>query len=238
MSWLALLLIGVGVGDIVRTIRPVPAMPEAVGAGSAILVGLVAGLTDVPDVAALVAIAAVVIAWGVLSRRQESGWSAALPLVLLGVAVVAALLFSPLASEAGGGVDDWLDATPWPLLADLDTDRALLVAGALLIQCATGNVIVRMVLRCAGTSNPLTPTLKGGRLLGPMERLVILGLGLSGQVAAASAVIAAKGLIRWPELRSIESTPDQPSINEVTEYVLVGSFVSWLVALSSLVLLA
>ena len=77
--------------------------------------------------------------------------------------------------------------------------------------------------------------LKGGRLLGPMERVLILGLGLAGQLTAAAIVIAAKGLLRWPEL---QSKPEQVRIHRLTEYFLVGSFVSWLVALSSLVLLA
>ena len=51
--------------------------------------------------------------------------------------------------------------------------------------------------------------------------------------------IAAKGLIRFPELqakRDESSTVDAVGIDEVTEYFLVGSFVSWLVALASLAL--
>ena len=67
-----------------------------------------------------------------------------------------------------------------------------------------------------------------------MERVFILGLALAGQVTAASIVVAAKGLLRFPEL---SSRRDQERIHLLTEYFLVGSFVSWLVALSSLVLL-
>jgi hypothetical protein len=108
---------------------------------------------------------------------------------------------------------------------------------------STGNVIVRLVLTATGTVNPArvgsiddpATQLKGGRLLGPMERLFILGLGLAGQLTAASIVIAAKGLLRFPELRS---KPEQDRIHRLTEYFLVGSFVSWLVPLASLVLLA
>ena len=79
--------------------------------------------------------------------------------------------------------------------------------------------------------------LKGGRLLGPLERLFILGLGLAGQVTAAGLVIAAKGLIRWPEL-SAYSREEESHIDKVTEYFLVGSFVSWLVALTGLAMAA
>ena len=35
-----------------------------------------------------------------------------------------------------------------------------------------------------------------------MERVFIVGLGLAGQLTAASIVVAAKGLLRWPELQS------------------------------------
>jgi hypothetical protein len=68
-----------------------------------------------------------------------------------------------------------------------------------------------------------------------MERVFILGLGLAGNLIAASIVIAAKGLLRFPEL---QSKPDQARIHRLTEYFLVGSFVSWLLPLGFLVLLA
>ena len=104
-------------------------------------------------------------------------------------------------------------------------------------------MLVRLVLAATDTVSPALHAtsedpeqqLKGGRLLGPMERLFILGLGLGGQWTAAGLVVAAKGLLRWPELRS-ES--DQARIHRLTEYFLVGSFVSWLVALGGLLLLA
>ena len=63
----------------------------------------------------------------------------------------------------------------------------------------------------------------------------IVGLGLAGYLTAASIVIAAKGLLRFPEL---QSKREQVWIHRLTEYFLVGSFVSWLMALASLALLA
>jgi hypothetical protein len=56
-------------------------------------------------------------------------------------------------------------------------------------------------------------------------------------VTAASAVIAAKGLLRFPELQAARDE-GVPGIHEVTEYFLVGSFTSWLVSLAGLALLA
>lgn len=245
MSWLALLLIGVGVADLGHAIRPVRRWPEVVGAAVAVLVAVLADLTAPRDLAALVVIVVVVLAWGTTVRDGFGRDRAWLPLTVLGAAVAAALLLSGYAGEAGGAVQRWLDASAIPVLAGVDADRALLVAGVLLLQMATGNVIVRLVLRATGTVDPArgaahdaTRTLKGGRLLGPMERLFIVGLGLAGHVTAASIVIAAKGLLRFPELQAKRDGVTGPSIDEVTEYFLVGSFVSWSISLLSLVLLA
>ncbi len=100
-------------------------------------------------------------------------------------------------------------------------------------------MLVRLVLKATGTINPrsdggMPPTqLKGGRLLGPLERIFILALALGGQVTAASVVVAAKGLLRFPEL---SSRHEQQTVHEMTEYFLLGSFASWLVALGSFVL--
>ena len=64
MSWIAVLLIGVGIADLAQSIRPVRIVPECIGATVAVLVGLLAGLTDPSDVVALIAIAGVVVLWG------------------------------------------------------------------------------------------------------------------------------------------------------------------------------
>jgi hypothetical protein len=243
VSWIALLLIGVGIADLGHSIRPVPVVPEVAGAISAIVLGLLAGLTSARDLIALAVIAAVVVAWGRTVRDGFGRDRAWLPLLLLGLALAAGAITAPLAdtSSAGSPVADWLGGTPLPVLSGLDVAHALMLVGVLLVQMSTGNVIVRLVLRATGTVDPsrgvahdATRMIKGGRLLGPMERLFILGLGYAGHLTAASAVIAAKGLIRFPELQSKrESGPD---IDEVTEYFLVGSFVSWMISLVALVL--
>ncbi|PVG81872.1 hypothetical protein DDE18_14215 [Nocardioides gansuensis] len=244
MSWIALLLIGVAVADLAHSVWPVRVVPECVGAIAAVLVGLLAGLTSGVDVAALVVIAAVVVAWGQTVTRGFGGrgpvW---VPLLLLGVALAVAIGVSGEASPAGGWVGRWLDGAALPVVSSLTADRALLLLGAFLVQMSTGNVLVRLVLAATGTVNPARHgrpddpemQLKGGRLLGPMERVFLLSLGLAGHVTAASIVVAAKGLLRFPEL---SSRRDQERIHQLTEYFLVGSFVSWMVALVSLVLLA
>lgn len=242
MSWIAMLLIGVAVADLAHSIRPVRVVPESVGAAVAVVVGLVCGLTELRDVLALVVIAAVVVAWGITVREGFGRNRASLPLAVFGVALTVAIVVAPAAGEADGLLGDWLTRDPLPLLAGLTPDRVLLLAAAFLVQLSTGNVLVRLVLAATGTVNPTKvgglddpqTQLKGGRLLGPMERLFILGLGLAGNLTAASIVIAAKGLLRFPEL---QSRLDQTRIHRLTEYFLVGSFVSWLVPLATLLLL-
>jgi hypothetical protein len=243
MSWIAVLLVGLAVADLAHSIRPVKVVDECVGAAAAVCVGLLAGLTGVGDVVALGVIAAAVVLWGQTVTRAFAGSRPWLPLLVLGLALAVGVLTSPWAGPADGLLGAWLDSVRVPTLQGLSADRALLLLGAFLMQLSTGNVIVRLVLSATGTTNPAhhdTPAdpeqlLKGGRLLGPMERVFIVGLGLAGQLTAASIVVAAKGLLRWPEL---QSKRDQQRIHRLTEYFLVGSFVSWLVALSSLLLLA
>src|SRR5690606_32592390 len=158
-------------------------------------------------------------------------------------------LFGTLSPTDGSTLDSWLTGNALTEDSSLGADQVLLVIGGLLIQLSTGNIIVRLVLahigalRPAGVPQP-ADTLKGGRLLGPMERIFILGLGLAGQVTAAGLVIAAKGLIRFPELQAqAKADSADPTatirgqgIDALTEYFLIGSFVSWLVALSTLAL--
>lgn len=241
MSWIALLLVGLGVTDLVRSCRPLGGLEGCLGGGLALLLGLLAGLTAPGDVAALVAVAAACVAWGLTVHRHLGGGSAAPPLAVGVVAVALALLLSGTAGDGGGPLGSWLDRSDFPQVRGLSVERVLLLLGVALAQLSTGNVVVRLVLAVTGTVNPADhdtledpeQQLKGGRLLGPMERLFIVGLGLGGELTAASIVIAAKGLLRWPEL---QSRVDQARIHRLTEYFLVGSFVSWLFALTCLAL--
>lgn len=242
MSWLGILLIGFAVTDLTHAVRHTRLLPECVGALVALSVGLMAGLTSGRDVGALFVIAAVVLLWGLTVTwgfaHPGPAW---LPLGLFILALSAAVAFSGLAPEASGPLARWLDSVTLPVFHGISADRFLLLAGAFGIQLSTGNVLVRLVLKSTGTIHPLAdgrmpPTrLKGGRLLGPLERVFILALALGGQVTAASVVVAAKGLLRFPEL---SSRRDQERIHQMTEYFLLGSFMSWLVALGSYVLLS
>jgi hypothetical protein len=243
VSWIAVLLIGVGIADLVQSVKPVRILPEAVGAAVAVLTGLAAGLTETIDLVALLVIAVVVVLWGQTVTSAFGGRrSAAVPLAVIGTALAVTVWASGEAGPVTGVFAAWVQGVGVPFVSELGPELALLLLGVMLVQLSTGNVVVRLVLTVTGTVNPARHggagdpemQLKGGRLLGPMERVVIVGLGVGGHLTAASIVIAAKGLLRFPEL---SSDREQERIHQLTEYFLVGSFVSWLVALSSLVLL-
>lgn len=257
MSWIALLLLGVAVTDLVRSARAVSIVPEAIGAAVVVFAGLACDLTRPGDLVALIAIAAAVVAWGqTVWRATEStpqtlpAW---VPLAVLGATLVVLLFCSVWAQPVAGVFSTWLSRAEVPVLSGMDPNDALLAAAVFLLQLSSGNTIVRLVLLATRTVNPRaagdtqpSDQLKGGRLLGPMERVLIVGLGIAGHVTAASIVIAAKGLLRFPELQAKRDrtvptgvhdvTPT--NIDKVTEYLLVGSFLSWMVALGSLVLLS
>lgn len=246
MSWIGLLLVGIGLTDLVFSVRPMRHLPEAVGAAVLVVLGLLADPEDWRDVLALVALAAVVVAWGQTVTRGFATDRARLPLAVLAGSLALTVVLSPLAGHADGLLGTWLDEVPLPALSGLDADTGLVLLGVLLVQLSTGNVVVRLVLSATGTVDPArvhgrhVPSyrLKGGRLLGPLERIFIVGLGLAGQLTAAAIVVSAKGLLRWPELQAArDENPRGSLIHQVTEYFLVGSFVSWLVALGSLALL-
>ena len=247
MTWLGLVLIGVGTTDLVFSWWRRPRVAEALAAGAVAVLALLCGVggLGVGGVLGLLAVLVAVVVWGESVTHGFGAHRFWLPLTVLGILVAAGVAASVATDPTGGPLGDWLEASSLPVLAGLEPGRALLVTGVLLVQLSTGNVLVRLVLGVTGTTNPMrsttgpAPALKGGRLLGPMERVLIVGLGLAGELTAASIVIAAKGLLRFPELQSARASPSSgPGIHEVTEYFLVGSFVSWSVSLVSLVLVA
>lgn len=168
--------------------------------------------------------------------RSVSKPSLALAFTAFGVGLLGTIL--------GGGVAGVTPERMPPsfsgsLIEGVRPDQLVFAVGVSVAQLATANVLVRLLLDSVGV--PATTNekkLRGGRLLGPMERLFIVGLGLAGQLTAASVVVAAKGLLRFPELQRASAAglgPDGPS--DVTEYFLIGTFASWLLALGGLALL-
>lgn len=63
--------------------------------------------------------------------------------------------------------------------------------------------------------------LRGGRLIGPLERWLIVALALVGAQGIVAALMAAKGIVRFPEISKNSGEGSK------AEEFLVGSLVSW-----------
>lgn len=68
---------------------------------------------------------------------------------------------------------------------------------------------------------------KGGRLIGPLERVIVFMLTLAAAYPILAAMLAAKGIVRFPEISKDGETGAR------AEYFLVGSLVSWVIALGA-----
>lgn len=168
---------------------------------------------------------------------------AALGFVLASFLAMSALGTEPVATFSSDPiVARAIARLPFPLVAGASLPRVLFVGGVLAMLFATSNAIVRLVLTAMGTRfSNAEQRLRGGRVIGPLERVLIFGLGLAGQATAAALVIGAKGLLRYPELNGLRGEPGAAgpgarTIDVVTEYLLIGSLTSWLLALFPLVL--
>ncbi|MGX9788361.1 hypothetical protein [Mycobacterium sp. MMS18-G62] len=239
MSGLAVMLIATGVADVFRRRTDRVWLPATVAPVVVVVCAVLAGLWRLGDIALLVIAAVASVGWVLLCARAErSGQRELTPLAVFGAAAGLLIILSGWGSHVSGLV------ARWPSWVDIDVepDRLLMVVAVVLLQLVTGNQLVRLVLGSVGAVKPAgepqpSDKLKGGRLLGPMERLLILGLGLAGQLTTATAVVAAKSIIRFPEINAQKARENGGiGIDEVTEYFLVGSFASWMLALGGLAL--
>jgi hypothetical protein len=103
--------------------------------------------------------------------------------------------------------------------------EAIVVTAIAVLLTVPANWVVRLVLRLVRVETP-NDTNRAGRWIGILERLLVYVLVISGQAAAAGIVVAAKSILRFPE---ISSSPKQIA----PEYVLVGSLASWLLAFAA-----
>lgn len=214
MTVVALLLAGVGLADLLPRWRHAGALVLVV-AGA---LGLGAGWHTL-WIALLVVL--VVVVWlDAASHRSTAGTR------VLAVSLVGVLVASPALRFSDVPLQRWYDALPVPGLATVPLERAALAVGVLLFLTTAANVVVRQALGAVGPHVlEEEQTLRGGRLLGPLERWLVFGFAVAGHVAALGALVAAKGILRFPEIS--QDTRDGMR----AEYVLVGSFVSWTLAL-------
>ena len=246
-------LVSIGLADLVAGLSGEPkAGPRTIGAtvtgvAAPLVLGLAAGAT-IQTLLFLTLLTGVTIAVWIVLRRDPSRMTslrALGALLFLLAAFVAVSLFGtePISSFGSDPIlARGVHHLPFPRVADASLERVLFVAGGLTMLFATSNAIVRLVLTAMGTRfSNAEQRLRGGRVIGPLERVLIFGLGLAGQATAAALVIGAKGLLRYPELNGLRNEPGAAgpparTIDVVTEYLLIGSLTSWLLALFPLVL--
>lgn len=242
MTALGPVLIGVGVGDLVAgglagdpVERPWLAALAAMLASAVATFAAAGGL--VRSLVAGAATGVVSLAW-LLGRRESQRLPIGLPVVALGVLTLLAAVVLPLSGAAASPLTRVLDRL------DVVTDPAtvLIVVGVGLALLSTANAIVRVVLDAAGPDVARSQDrLRGGRLIGAVERLIVAGLTAAGQPAAAALVVAAKAIVRFPELSSTARRDELARggvdldplarVDAVTEYFLLGSLTSLAVAL-------
>ncbi|HEY3435394.1 MAG TPA: hypothetical protein VGK41_07050 [Solirubrobacterales bacterium] len=228
MILLSLALFAFAVADLIRwtperisTRRAVVAV-----AGSAVLTGGLAALSgmDPPATVAVTLGAALVSA--VWIGLQKGGPLRSLVWMLLVLVLFFAASGGP--NPIDGEVGEWYSGLPFGFVERVSVDQFVLGLSATLFLTASANQIVRLVLGAAAIHwEKGEEKLAGGRVLGPLERLIVAAIVLAGDPAAAAIVVAAKGLLRFPDLRS-EGEVSGP--DSVTEYFLIGTLTSLSVA--------
>ena len=246
-------LVSVGLADLIAGLsgepRAGPRLAGAIVAGTTApaLLCVLAGASAGTAVLLTLVTGATAAVWLVL-RLGAPSISALRALAALGFVAASFVVMSLLGSEAVANfemesvLERGIGQLPFPLVAGASLEQVLFVAGIVVILFATSNAIVRLVLTAMGTRfSNAEQRLRGGRVIGPLERVLIFGLGLAGQATAAALVIGAKGLLRYPELNNLRGEQGAGGssarpIDVVTEYLLIGSLTSWLLALFPLVL--
>lgn len=240
----ALALLSFGVGDLIRLIpiagkwRTALAIAVALSSTWALagLSGLDAKAVALTTIVALPSVAWLSIEWQ--PNESKPVWALALP----AIALIGVFVASGSAAPIDGAIKDWYENLPFPFATSgsdaVSLDQFILSIAVFFFLLATGNRIVLLVLAAAKDSEGKeggreedgeSELLKGGRFLGPMERLIVTASILSGNLAGAGFVIAAKGLLRFPE---ISRSGAKTGIDELTEYFLVGTFTSVLIAVA------
>ncbi len=228
MILLALLLATLGTADLVRPENRASTRKEGVVAtvaGGVVLVLLASGLA-IGSVAWAVVPVGVVLLIGWILLTPVGIVVTDRPWPVAGLAIVAlAALSVPQPDVHQGWLVRWYDGLDIGALANVPVEQFVLGAACVVFLLETANIIVRLMLIGTGPSVIATEkSLKGGRILGPIERIFILAMALGGHYGALSAVVAAKGILRFPEISRDSAGGSR------AEYVLVGSFVSWALA--------
>lgn len=193
-----------------------------------IVVTVAAALWVRPEGWAGAVAALVAAAWYVTAERMETATAPnaagrLVPEVFGWTAVVLVVVIAGFA---------WLDVAY--LSGSVPAGLLWLSLGVFLTQ--TSNRITRAVLLLSGrelnvdgTASGAVPgsRLKGGRVIGPLERIFIMVLIVVGAYHVVAALMAAKGIVRFPEISADAKREDTETAGTKAEEFLVGSLTSW-----------
>lgn len=256
MIGLGIALLAVGGADLVAGgLAGQPPRRRAAGLAAAFVIAATVSAAAGAGRIGVVLVPAVAVAgtwaWQAARRGERpAGRRAWLALGVLAMLLVVALLAGIAGGFRGGVLLALLGLLDVPALAGQSLGRVLVLAGAAVALTATANAVVRLLLVVAGPGVSRSGSrLRGGRLIGPLERLLVFGLASAGQAEAATLVVAAKALLRFPELSALArvrgaAPPDPaalrplPQVDALTEYLLVGSLASWLLAFGAAAVIA
>ncbi|MFH8251053.1 hypothetical protein ACH3VR_11855 [Microbacterium sp. B2969] len=236
-----LILLAIGAADILREFLPARGRWIGLVAGAVVVIAL-AALSDA-ILAGLLAVA-LAAAWMWLSPIGAPARAGFWPAVAVGA--LCAVLVAALQARPSPGLLGAVWELPTPV-GVIGVDQTVLALGAVLFLLESSNVVVRSALAqekvqvgvavgemppaedAAADIVPLAaaPALKGGRLIGPLERMLVFALTLAAMYPLLAAILAAKGIVRFPEI-----SRDSAAGNRA-EYFLIGSLVSWVLALAA-----
>ncbi|WP_295786735.1 hypothetical protein [uncultured Microbacterium sp.] len=234
-----LLLLAVGAVDLLRQMIHARRW-IAFTVAAVLLVVVSAGLDAVIAGFLAVAVAAI---WTWVVPEDGPARAGLWPVALLALAAAACVVVAPGRTRPGPLGQMWAAYRPGEAVS---IDVVVLVVGCVVFLLESGNAVVRIALRsemggrldAAATTGSATavdgtapsgprPTLKGGRLIGPLERILVFVLTLTGAYTLLAAVLAAKGIVRFPEISRDRDDGDR------AEYFLIGSLVSWVTSLAA-----
>ncbi|TXK13352.1 hypothetical protein [Microbacterium hatanonis] len=241
-----LLLLSVGVADLARQFLGRGSRSARIGA-SVVVVLLVAGLgTAVVTWPLAITLVVIALAWlALMPSTKDAAIASFWPVVGLSIAVVAFVVWAPASAEG------WMAGEA---AGSATVGKTVLAVGVACFLLESANIVVRVALQSERSDTSvvavtapvprrgliarlrrpappepavMTKQLRGGRLIGPLERLFVVGLIFTSAVALLAAFIAAKGIVRFPEIQKDNAGGTQ------AEYFLVGSMASWAIALAS-----
>jgi len=230
---LSLALFGFAVADLLRW-SPEPVSRRRALASAAIATGCTVALAGLAGISglelaagALVVLIALAV-WLLLDGTDLGRGAPGYPLAFIAAILIAAFAASGSEGPVSGSLAIWYRNLAFPFVETVTADQFLLAVAATLFLLATANRVVRLILDAAGSPASQGETaLRGGRLLGPMERLFVAAMVVAGEPTGAAIIIAAKGLVRLPEIRNLNQERKGEG-DDVTEYFLVGTFSSLL----------